>query len=300
MEFKQLECFLAVARKKSFSKAADILFLSQPAITNNIQKLEIELGIILFERNKNITLTRGGLELFPYALEILNLRDKAKMEISQQKNNIEGVLEICASTIPAQYLLPHIIKAFKESYPKVLFSIRHKDSREVVDEILSGITNFGFIGAKYSYEGIEYIDFFEDRLVLIASPDKTFKSSPINIKDLLGEEIILREEGSGTRGLIESALKAKKLDLNIFKSQTINYSMEAIKNMVALNIGISFASNISVEKEVASGRLKQYELEDLNLSRNFSLVYSNNRYLSPVEEKFKEFVSGWHWDKIDI
>lgn len=300
MEFKQLECFLAVAKKKSFSKAADILFLSQPAITNNIQKLEVELGAILFERNKNISLTKSGIKLFPYALEILNLRNKAKIEISQSKNNIEGVLEICASTIPAQYLLPQIIKAFKEIYPRVLFSIQHKDSKEVLEEILSGITNFGFIGAKYSYEGIKYIDIFKDKLVLITAPEKNFQTSSIMIKDLLGEEIILREEGSGTRGLIESALKAKKLDLNIFKSQTINYSMEAIKNMVALNLGISFASNISVEQEVSSGRLKQYEIEDLNLNRNFSLVYSNNRYLSPVEKKFKEFVGQWKWESINI
>lgn len=300
MEFKQLKCFIAVARKRSFSKAADTLFLSQPAITSNIQKLEKEFGIILFDRNKNITLTKGGIEFFPYAIEILNIRDKANLAVNQHKNNIEGVLEICASTIPEQYLLPHIIKAFKKSYPKVLFSIHHKDSKEVAEEILSGIINFGFIGAKYSYEGIKYIDFFEDRLVLITSPEKTFATNPITIQNLIGEEIVLREEGSGTRQLIENALKAKKLDLNIFRSQTINYSLEALKKMVALNVGISFASNISVKHEVASGRLKQYEVKDLNLNRNFSLVYCNNRYLSPVEEKFKEFVANWKWNNIDI
>lgn len=300
MEFKQIECFLAVARKNSFSKAADALFLSQPAITSNIQKLERELGIILFDRNKNVTLTKGGQEFFPYALEMLNIRAKAQLAIGQHNKKIEGVLEICASTIPEQYLLPHIIKGFKELYPQVLFSIRHKDSKEVAEEILSGMTNFGFIGAKYSYEGIEYIDFFEDELVLITSSEKIFETKLVRIENLVGEEIVLREEGSGTRLLIEKALKEKKLDLNIFRSRTINYSMEAIKKMVALDVGISFASEVSVKCEVASGRLKTYQVEDLNLKRNFSLVYCNNRYLSPVEEKFKEFVSAWKWDNIDI
>lgn len=300
MEFKQLECFIAVARKKSFSRAADILFLSQPAITSNIQKLEKEFGVILFDRNKNITLTEVGVEFFTYAVDMLNIRDKSEVAISLHKNNIEGVLEICASTIPAQYLLPHIIKAFKEIYPQVFFYIYNKDSREVTEEILSGMTSFGFIGAKYPYEGIKYIDFFEDKLVLITSPERTFNTDSITIQSLMGEEIILREEGSGTRQIIEDALKAKKLNLNIFRSQTINYNMEAIKKMVALNIGISFASNISVKHEVASGRLKQYEVEDLNLNRKFSLVYCNNRYLSPVEEKFKEFITTWKWDNIDI
>ena len=84
MEFKQLECFIAVARKKSFSKAADSLFLSQPAITSNIKNLEKEFGMVLFDRNKKITLTKGGLEFFPYAVEMLNLRDKSVLALSQQ------------------------------------------------------------------------------------------------------------------------------------------------------------------------------------------------------------------------
>lgn len=300
MEFKQLECFIAVARKKSFSKAADTLFLSQPAITSNIKNLEKEFGMVLFDRNKNITLTKGGLEFFPYAVEMLNLRDKSVLALSQHQNNIEGLLEICASTIPAQYLLPHIIKAFKEIYPKVFFYIHNKDSKEVAEDILSGMINFGFIGARYSYEGIEYIDFFQDKLVLISSPEKKFDTLPPCLEDLVGEEIILREEGSGTRQIIENALKAKKLDLNIFQSKTINYSLEAIKKMVGLNIGISFASDISVKYEVALGKLVSHEIKELNLDRNFSLVYSSNRSLSPVEEKFKEFVSQWKWDNIDI
>lgn len=300
MEFKQLECFVAVAKKKSFSRAADVLFLSQPAVTSNIQKIESELGTILFDRNRNISLTKEGLEFLPYAIEMLNIRDKSKIAISQYKNNVEGVLEICASTIPEQYLLPHIIKAFKTIYPQVFFYIQHKDSQEVAEEILSGITNFGFIGAKYSYEGIDYIDIYKDRLVLITSSEKNFVHTPLTVKDLIGEEIVLREEGSGTRLLIENALKEKGLGLNIFKTQTISYSLGAIKKMVALNIGISFSSEISVKNEVNAGYLKQYEIEDLNLNRNFSLAYCNNRCLSPLEEKFKEFVTSWKWDNIDI
>lgn len=111
---------------------------------------------------------------------------------------------------------------------------------------------------------------------------------------------MLREEGSGTRLLIENALKEKELDLSIFRSQTINYSLGAIKKMVSLNVGISFSSEISVKYEVNSGHLNQYEVKDLNLNRNFSFVYCNNRYLSPVEEKFKEFVTAWKWDNIDV
>lgn len=297
MEFKQVESFVAVARKKSFSKAADALFMSQPAITSNIQKLERELGIILVNRkSKNITLTEGGKIFYRYAVEIINICAQAEYSLSEYKRNIKGTMEIYASTIPEQYLLPYIVKAFKEVYPLVLFSIRHKDSKEVVEEILSGRINFGFTGAKYSSETLEYIDFYDDRLVLITSPEKRFTTDSVSIKSLIGEDIVLREEGSGTRLLIENALKEKNLDINMFRSQTINDSLEAIKKMVALGVGISFVSEVAVKSEVASGQLNKYEIEDLELNRHFSLVYCNNRCLSPLEEKFKDFVAAWKWD----
>lgn len=301
MEFKQVESFVEVTRKKSFSKAADVLFMSQPAVTSNIQKLERELGITLINRkSKNVTLTEGGKIFYRYALEIINICAQAEHSLGEYKKNIKGVLEICASTIPEQYLLPYIIKAFKEAYPQVFFSIRHKDSKEVVEEILAGRINFGLIGAKYPAEALEYTDFYKDRLVLITSPEKKITTDYVGIESLMGEDLVLREEGSGTRFLIESALKEKKLDLKMFRSQTINDSLEAIKKMVELNIGISFISEVAVRSEVALGQLKKYEVRDLNLDRHFSLVYCNNRCLSPIEEKFKDFVVAWKWDGIDI
>jgi DNA-binding transcriptional LysR family regulator len=288
-------------KKRVFSKAADMLFMSQPAVSSNIQKLEKELGIILIDRkSKNIALTEAGKIYYRYAVEITNICAQAEYSLSEYKENIEGMLEICASTIPEQYLLPYIVKAFKEAYPKVLFSIRHKDSREVAEEVLSGRINFGFIGAKYSSENLEYIDFYDDRLVLITSPEKNFTTEFVSIKSLMGEDIVLREEGSGTRLLIERALRKKKLDMSIFRSQTINESLEAIKKLVELNIGISFVSDVAVRDEVASGKLKKYGIEDLDLNRKFSLVYCNNRCLSPIEEKFKDFVASWKWNDIDF
>lgn len=301
MEFKQVECFVAVARKKSFSRAADVLFMTQPAVTISVQKLEKELGITLFDRKtRKITLTEGGEIFYRYAVEMINLFAKAEYSLNEFKNNIEGMLEICASTIPEQYLLPYIAKAFKEIYPLVRFSISHKDSREVVEEILSGRINFGFVGAKHAYETLEYIDFYADRLVLITSPEKSFAADAVSITSLVGEDVVLREEGSGTRLLLEKALKERKLAISMFRSQAINDSLEAIKKMVSLGVGISFVSAIAVKLEVASGQLKQYEIEDLDLNRHFSLVYCNNRCLSPIEEKFKDFVAAWKWDSIDI
>lgn len=299
MEFKQIESFVAVAQKKSFSNAADTLFMSQPAITSHIQKLERELGIKLIDRKtKNITLTEGGNIFYRYAVEMINLSAQAEYSLSEYNNDIKGTIEIYASTMPEQYLLPYIVKAFNDVYPLVLFSIRHKDSKEVVDEILLGKINFGFVGAKYPSKALQYIDFYDDNLVLITSPQNNYTSDSLTINNLLGEKILIREEGSGTRHLIENALKKKKLDLSMFQSQIICDSLEAIKKMVALNLGISFVSDIAVKSEVASGCLNKYEIKDLDLNRHFSMVFSNNRYFSPVEEKLKDFVRTWSWDQI--
>ena len=182
----------------------------------------------------------------------------------------------------------------------VRFSISHKDSQEVIDELISGRINLGFVGAQYPCKNLEYIDFYEDILLLIASPEKDFPSESLNIKSLAGEDIVLREEGSGTRLLIEKALREKNMEINMFRSQAINESLEAIKKMVELDIGISFVSQIAVKSEVASGRLRQYKIDGLDLKRHFSLVYCKNRCLSPVEERFKDFVSNWKWENIDI
>ncbi|HQJ36305.1 MAG TPA: selenium metabolism-associated LysR family transcriptional regulator [Bacillota bacterium] len=294
MEFNQVKIFVAVARKKSFSRAADMLFISQPAVTSNVQKLEGELGVTLINRKtKNISLTEGGKLFYRYAVELMNIYEKAEYALSGYKKNIEGTLEIYASTIPGQYILPYIVKEFKEAYPLVLFSISHKDSSEVIEEILSGRINLGLVGAKYNSDALEYIDFYDDRMVLIASPQKKFDSDSVSIKSLVGENILLREEGSGTRLLLENALKEKDLDMSMFQSQIINDSLEAIKKMVELDVGISLVSDIAVKREVESGQLKQYEISDLELKRSFSLVYCNNRCLSPIEEKFKDFISNW-------
>lgn len=297
MEFNHVKIFIAVAQEKSFSKAAELLFISQPAVTSNIKKLENELGILLFHRNnKNISLTEGGALFYPYAAELINLYEKAEYSLTGYKKNMEGNLELYASTIPEQYLLPHVVKAFKEKFPLVSITIRHQASEQVLEKVLSGLINIGFVGAKNPSDAFEYIDFYDDRLVLIVPPNKKLPKNPIHITDLVGEDIILREEGSGTKLLFENALKKHKLNMTMFGTQIVSESLEAIKKMVALGVGISLVPYIAIKDEIASGQLNSCEIDDLNLERSYSLAYCKNRYLSPIEEKFKDFVANWKWE----
>lgn len=300
MEFNQVRIFIAVAKMKSFSKAAESLFISQPTVTSNVKRLENELGVILFHRNrKNISLTEEGNVFYSYAVELINVYSKAEYSLSGYKKSIEGNLEIHASTIPEQYLLPHIIKEFKEKHPLVSITIRHQASGEVLEDVLSGLINFGFVGAKNYSDSLEYIDFYDDRLVLIIPPEMELVKGRVNITNFAEENIILREEGSGTRLLFERALKKNKLNLTMFGPQIISENLESIKKMVMLGVGISMVPYISVRDEIKSGKLKMHEFDDLDLKRYFSLVYNKNRYLSPIEEKLIDFITKWKW-KEDI
>ena len=170
MEFNQLESFISVVKHKSFSQAARNLH-NPTDCKHNIKSLEKELNTTLLDRtSKDITLTEAGRKLYEFAVELINTRDKARHTIMDHSEKIEGEIEISASSIPEQYILPYIIKDFLSIYPDVSFSVNHKDSKNIVDDILEGINYIGMVGAKYCSDKLEYMGFYEDELVL-AVPD---------------------------------------------------------------------------------------------------------------------------------
>jgi len=244
MEFNQLESFINVVKFNSFSLAAKELYTTQPTISNNIKNLEKELNTTLLDRNsKTISLTDSGRLFYRYAVELVNIRDKAKFAIAEHDCKVEGVIELCASSIPEEYVLPYIIKDFLKKYPKVSFSVTHKDSKKVIDDILAGKLNYGIVGAKYYSEVLEYIDFYEDELVLCVPVSEKYpwtQDELPDIKTLFSEKFIFRKPGSGTRRLIEERLGEKGVDLDDLNIVSYIDSNEMIKKMIELGLGISF------------------------------------------------------------
>ena len=297
MEFNQLESFLSVVKHKSFSKAAKELYLTQPTISNNIQNLEKELLTTLLDRkSKTITLTDSGKTFYKYATELINLRDTAKTNIINQNNTIEGILEISASSIPDQYVLPYIIRDFRKLYPGVSFSVTNRNSADIIDDILQGSQYFGIVGAKYSSSKLEYIAFFEDELILAVPnnenyPMDSYKS--VDMDFLFSEKYIFRKEGSGTRLLAEKALAENGISLDDLNIASLIDSNKAIKKMVELELGVSFVSNISIKNEIALNLIKALKVEGLDLKRKFYFVYNKHVTLSPVVEVFKDFLIHW-------
>lgn len=294
MDLRQLETFVTVVKLKSFSKAADKLFITQPTVTNHIQNLENELGTILINRNgKSISLTNAGNLLYKNALNIINSFEMTKFQLETFKGQIQGHLDIASSSVPRKYLLPALISEFLSNYPDVSFTVLDKDSKEVVSSILEGEYDFGIVGANFEGHNLEYINIMEDNLILMAPPNfmpHLDNYSYIELNDIINCNFIFREEGSGTRETIIKALYDKGADMDDIKVVATIEDSESIKELVSLGAGVSFISEKSVEDDLKIGKYKVLKVKDLNINRKFYFVYHKKRQLSPLGETFKNFV----------
>lgn len=294
MDFRQLETFVEVVKLNSFSKAAEKLFLTQPTITSHIQNLENELGTILINRmGKKITTTDAGKLLYKHAVNIINMRNTAEFDLGVYKGKIQGHLDISSSSIPRQYVLPYILKEFTHKYPDITFSISDNDSRNVIENILSGVSDFGIVGARFHSNHLDYIDLMEDELVIVTPNDDNYKwkvNSKLDLESIRQDNIILREKGSGTRLLFEKSLKDQGIDLNKLNVIACIRDTETIKKFIELKLGISVISKRAVEREVEMGLFNTYSIKNLALKRRFYFVYHKNRHLSPLGQTFKDFV----------
>jgi LysR family transcriptional regulator, transcriptional activator of the cysJI operon len=289
MDFKQLEIFVAVAKHKSFSKAAKELFLTQPTVSSHIQNLEHELNTVLINRNnKNVTITEPGRILYEHALEILNNRQRALYNLNEYSGKIEGIIDMACSSIPETYILPEFLKFFVNKYPDVKFNISHYDSQDVISEIIDEKISFGFVGSKINNSQINYIDLIDDELVLITSKDLEISNENgyINIEDIKGCNFIMRKEGSGTRNLIVKQFEKNKVSLDDFNIIAHVENNESIKEMVRIGLGLSLVSHRSATDYIESNKINYYKIKNMEFSRNFYFIHSKKKILTPLEEKF--------------
>ena len=294
MDLRQLETFVHVANLKSFSLAAEKLFITQPTVTNHIQNLEKELDTILINRSgRNISLTEAGRLLYKHAINILNSCEMAKFDLAAFKGQIQGHLHIYSSSVPGKYILPKIIYKFSNKYPDVTFSFADSDSKNVVDSILEGDTDFGVVGSKYPSNRLNYIELMEDKLLVITPNNSTFPKpnySYLTIDEIINQKIIFREEGSGTRDIVVNQLEENNISIDDLNIVAYIDDTEVIKELVSLGIGISFISERAAIDDIKHEKYKVFNVEGINFSRKFYFVYHNKRQLSPLNETFKTFV----------
>lgn len=294
MDLRQLETFIEVVKEKSFSKAADKLFITQPTVTNHIQNLEKELATLLLNRQgKCITLTDSGNLLYKYAISIINSIEMARFDLSAFQGKIQGQLDIKSSSVPRKYLLPQLIHSFNNIYPGVTFNISNDDSREVVNKVLKGETDFGIVGTRIDSNNLIYIDIMEDNLVLV-TPNNFISRSNINATitwdQLLEEKFIFREEGSGTRHIIVKEFENNSISINQINIVAYVQDSETIKKLITTGVGVSFLSEKDVVDDIKLGHLKCFKVIGADFIRKFYFVYHKNRQLSPLGETFKNHI----------
>ncbi|PMP61325.1 MAG: LysR family transcriptional regulator [Caldimicrobium thiodismutans] len=287
-DWRKLEVFLKLYETKSFSKTAKELFISQPTVTIHLKDLENYLGVRLFDRDtRNVIPTRAGKIVYEYGKEMLRLYKEMEKELWPYKEEEGGLVEIGGSTIPGQYILPRIIKMFKETYPKITVYLKVSDTQGVVEGILKGEFDLGVVGAKLKQAELFFEPCCDDEIVLIGP--SYFGRDEIDLENLYELPLIKRESGSGTWKNVLQTLEERGINLSKLNIVGEMGSTEAVKAAVKEGLGLSFVSKRAIELEASLGIIKEVKIRNFQIIRKFYLVYFKNKKFSLATEKFLKF-----------
>lgn len=285
MNIDKIKAFLVLAECKSFSKAADILYCSQPAISKQIKSLENELQVPLLNRVRNKTsLTIQGKHFIQYAEEIVRLYENSKEHIKQIENLEEGTLFFGATNFIGVYIIPKLIKEFQTLYPKININMSIQSSRTLISMLEKYEIEFIFLSHYVDIDKNKYMikPFCTDELALILSINhKLADKSSCKLDEIKDELFITKDLDSSLYRFLDEKIH----DFN-FEKKLIISKQEAIKHAVIEGIGISIMSKLSVETEVKAGLIKTLEIEDYNLKRKINLVYDKQKHMTPAGQAF--------------
>jgi DNA-binding transcriptional LysR family regulator len=300
MEDHKLKVFCTVAETKSFSKTSEIIHLTQPAVSLQIQVLEEKYETKLFDRSSStVTLTPAGETLYKYAKEILTLYTSAEKAIGKQTGLVKGSLSIGAGSNIGNFILPTLITEFKRIHPKIKIYLLVNNSKRVIELLNAGNIDLGLVEGDVSRQKMIVKKLLSDELLLIVSPEHHWaKKKEVSISELAKEPFILREPGSGTRQMIEKFLARHDITLHDLKISAILGSTEAIKDAVENGLGISIISRWAVRKENRYGTLHLLSIKEEKMVRDFSLIMNKNSVSSNSLEEFVSFLKAYPYDKL--
>ena len=270
----RLKVFDTVAKRLNFTKAANELNITQPAVTKHIKEIELNLNIKLFERNgTKIKLTKAGEILLKYTEEIFAIYQKMEFEIGQLQEKQKGTLRLGASTTIAQYVLPPILAEFRKRFPEIQLSLVIQNSEKIEDLLANHKIDVGLIEAQIKNRTFHYFPFMKDEIVLV-SRQKHSISTKNNIKldDLKHIPLVFREPGSGTLETIDLALKSNNLKLNELNIEIQLGSTESIKSYVLHSDALAFLSIHSILHELKNQTLTVIDIRNLDIEREFNFI----------------------------
>ncbi len=291
LSIRQLETFVALIDRGSFTKAARFLNLSQSTVSGHIAELERRLGVRLVERDRGgAKPTSAGHALLRPAREALRAERNARQAIADLTGLLSGTLVLGASTIPASYLLPRLIAEFHTRYPAVSIRMITGDSDQILDRVSAGEVEAAFVGRLPKRNDLHSDEVDRDRLILVASPAHALASrGRVSLADIADQPLVMRERGSGTRAATEAALSVPAGRGGVHPGLNVVCevgSTEAMKAAVVEGLGMAFLSDLAVRAELASKTLVEIPLEEFSVRREFHLVRRDGKLLSPAAQAF--------------
>ncbi|HIE06453.1 MAG TPA: LysR family transcriptional regulator [Desulfarculaceae bacterium] len=302
IEMRQIQVFLAVSELLNFSRAAEKIHITQPTVSGHLKTLERYLKVELIERGqREIRLTPAGELFHPFAQRIFALQKRAISEMALYAGAETGKLELGGSNTPGEYVLPAAISHFGTQHRQVRITLKIGDSNSITNMVGDGKLELGLVGAPAPKSDFISQSCLEDELILVAGPKLITNlqiPGQITLNELKKVPFIIREKGSGSRLILESALH--KIGLNRLSEMNLIAEMgsaEAIRQTLKNNLGVAVVSNLSVGEDLESGKLQRIILPGDAIRRPFYLISNKARTLSPLAVAFSEFVLKIHAKK---
>lgn len=299
LENFRLKVFRTVAEEMSFRKAAEVLHLSQPAVSQQIRALEEEAGVRLFDRGvgeghgTQIALTEAGRVLLGYAKTAAATMEEARRALAALNHDVVGELRLGASTTVAQYVLPRILGAFLRQYPQVELSVMSGNTERIVEAVAEEEIALGMIEGPAMRREVKTERMIRDEMVLIASPNHACaRVGAIGLGELAKAPILLREQGSGSRRVVERALKKVGLPLRSLRVVMELDSTEAIVSGVEAELGVGFVSRYAIGKALRLGTVRVVEVKGLEITRDFSFARLAGSEATGAAAAFQRFALG--------
>ncbi len=292
-----IHIFYKAAQKLNFSEVAQEMYLTQPAVTFQIKKLENHLGTTLFYREKNrVALTEAGEVLYQHAKKILACYEEAEREVGKISGIVQGRILIGASTTMGEYILPRLLGQLKERYPRLEPLLMIGNSDRILNDVVRRTLDVGILAEEVLHRELHQEKILEDELVLIASPAHPIaRKKWVTPEDLRRYPFIAREKGSGTRketeiGLEKAGINPRELSISMWLG-----SGEAVKGAVEANLGIAILSRWAIQKEMRLGTLQIVPIKNVQLVRDFKLIHYKKKPLSLALEHMIDFLRNYDW-----
>jgi len=288
LTLRQLQCFSAVARNLSYTKAAEELHLTQPAVSMQIRQLEQQAGLALTEQfGKKVHLTEAGAEVYRYARSILQQVDEMDDVLDKLKGFAGGKLRIAAIS-SANYFAPRLLGTFHQRFPDVSVSMDVTNQKAVLGLVIDNEVDMAIMGQPPRDSHVEAIAFMENPLIIVASPDHRLAARKrIAQKELEKEVFLTREPGSGTRGAMERFFREQKLKLTTGMSMG---SLSSVKQGVQAGLGLGLLPRDAVRVELQLGHLVELKVKGLPIQRHWYVVLHKGKRLSLAAEEFRSLL----------